>query len=373
LADVAAAAFEALFGRAPSIAGDAPGRVNLIGEHTDYNDGFVMPIATPQRTRVELAPRADDAARVWSANVAGDGLVEFRVGGEMRRGDWIDYVQGVTAAMRARRLPIRGFDARIESAVPLGAGLSSSAALEIAVVRALCGAFDLDVDPVEGARIGHDAETKLVGAPVGMMDQMAATFAANDAALFIDTRTLAFERLALPRGAELVVIDSGVSHAHATGEYRVRREECVASARRLNVAALRDVTAQDLTRVALPAPLDRRARHVVTENARVLEAREALRRGDEAAFGVLMNDSHRSMRDDFDVSTPDVDALVEIAQQNAGVFGARMTGGGFGGAVVLLVRRGAAREIAAAVADRFRRERRRTPAVLIPTLQKTLQ
>ena len=366
MADVAAVAFEALFGRAPSLAGDAPGRVNLIGEHTDYNDGFVMPIATPQRTRVELAPRADDTARVWSANVADDRPLEFRVGGEVRRGAWIDYVQGVTAAMRARRLPIRGFDARIESAVPLGAGLSSSAALEIAVVRALCGAFDLDVDPVEGARIGHDAETTLVGAPVGIMDQMAATFAATDAALFLDTRTLAFEPLALPRGAALVVIDSGVSHAHATGEYRVRREECVEIARRLNAAALRDVTERDLRRAALPAPLDRRARHVVTENARVLEAREALRRGDEAAFGALMNASHRSMRDDFEVSTPDVDALVEIARQNAGVFGARMTGGGFGGSVVLLVRRGAAHEIAAAVADRYRRDRRRTPAVLIP-------
>jgi len=366
LADVAAAAFESLFGRAPAVARDAPGRVNLIGEHTDYNDGFVMPIATPHRTRVELAPRADECARVWSASVAVDRPAEFRVGAESRRGEWIDYVQGVTSAMRARGLRIRGFDARVESAVPLGAGLSSSAALEIAFVRALGDAFGLSIDPVEGARIGHDAETTLVGAPVGMMDQMAASFAAADAALFLDTRTLAFEQLALPPGAELVVIDSGVAHAHATGEYRVRREECAESARRLGVTALRDAGEPDLVRARLPPPLDRRARHVVTENARVLAARDALRRGDEAAFGALMNESHRSMRDDFEVSTSDVDALVEIAKRQRGVFGARMTGGGFGGSVVILVRRGIAHEIADAVAERYARERSRMPSILIP-------
>jgi len=366
LADVATTGFEILFGRAPQVARDAPGRVNLIGEHTDYNDGFVMPIATPQRTRVELAPRADDVARIFSANLADDRPSEFRIGQERRRGDWIDYAQGVTAAMRARRLPVRGFDARIESNLPLGAGLSSSAALEIALLRALCAAFDLAVDPIEGARIGHDAETGLVGAPVGIMDQMAATFAATDAALFLDTRTLAFERLALPAAAELVVVDSGVTHAHARGEYRVRREECTESARRLGAPALRDVTEQQLALAALPPPLDRRARHVVNENARVLAARDALRRGDEIAFGALMNASHRSMRDDFEVSTDDVDALVAIAQQQGEVFGARLTGGGFGGSVVLLVRRGAAHEVANRVSGRYRAERGRMPAVLIP-------
>jgi len=366
VSDLATTGFEHLFGRPPQAARAAPGRVNLIGEHTDYNDGFVLPIATPQHTRVEVAPSDGDVARVWSASVAADRPIEYRVGGERRRGEWIDYVQGVTAAMRARGFAVRGFDARIESELPLGAGLSSSASLEIAMVRALAAAFELTIDPIEGARIGHDAETGLVGAPVGMMDQMAASLATPDAALFLDTRSLAFEQLPLPSAAEMVVIDSGIAHHHASGEYRVRREECAESARQLGVAALRDVTVERLRAVSLPAPLDARARHVVTENARVVAARDALVRGDAPAFGALMNESHRSMRDDFQVSTPDVDALVAIAQQQPEVFGARMTGGGFGGSVVVLVARGEARTVAASIATCYRRERRCEPAILIP-------
>ena len=366
MTEVATTGFEILFGRPPEVAREAPGRVNLIGEHTDYNDGFVMPIATPQHTRVELAAASGDAVRVWSASIASERPASYRLGEERRRGEWIDYVQGVTAAMRGRRLPIRGFDARIESDVPLGAGLSSSASLEIAMVRALGGAFGLAIDPIETARIGHDAETGLVGAPGGIMYQMAASLAAPDAALFIDTRSLEFEQLSLPSSAELVVIDSGITHPHAGGEYRGRRQECVDSAQRLGGRALRDVAPEALAAAALPPPLDRRARHVVTENARVVAARSALQRGDAKRFGELMNDSHRSMRDDFEVSTPDIDALVAIAQQQAEVFGARMTGGGFGGSVVMLVMRGTARQIGELVATRYRAERGGTPAILIP-------
>jgi len=366
LTDVATTGFEVLFGRPPEVARDAPGRVNLIGEHTDYNDGLVMPIATPQRTRVELAAARSDVVRVWSASIAAARPATYRLSEERRTGEWVDYVQGVTAAMRTRGLALHGFDARIESDVPLGAGLSSSAALEIAVVRALVEAFALPIDAIETARIGHDAETGLVGAPVGIMDQMAASLAAPDAALFIDTRSLEFEQLPLPSAAELVVIDSGITHRHAGGEYRVRRQECVDSARRLGVPALRDVTAAALAAGTLPPPLDRRARHVVTENARVGEAREALQHGDARRFGELMNASHRSMRDDFEVSTPEIDALVAIAQAQPHVFGARMTGGGFGGSVVMLVARGAARDVAQLVAARYRAERNGAPAILIP-------
>ena len=366
MSEVATTGFEILFGRPPEVVREAPGRVNLIGEHTDYNDGFVMPIATPQHTRVELAAASGNVVRVWSASVAAERPTTYRLGEERRRGEWIDYVQGVTAAMTGRRLPIRGFDARIESDVPLGAGLSSSASLEIAMVRAIGEAFEVAIDPIETARIGHDAETGLVGAPVGIMDQMAASLAAPDAPLFIDTRSLTFEQLSLPSSAELVVIDSGIKHQHAGGEYRVRRQECVDSARRLGVRALRDVTAAALAAAALPPPLDRRAGHVVSENARVLEARAALQRGDAKRFGELMNASHRSMRDDFEVSTPEIDRLVAIAQQRADVFGARMTGGGFGGSVVMLVARGAARELGELVAARYRAEHGGTPAILIP-------
>jgi len=341
--------FEALFARPPAVRREAPGRVNLIGEHTDYNDGYVCPIATPQTTVVELAPRPGRTVRLWSANVeAKRRHVEFRIGDERRRRSWEDYAQGVTAAMRRRGLPFDGFDARFSSTVPLGAGLSSSASFEIALVRALIAAFDLALDAIAAARIGHEAETGLVGAPVGIMDQMAASLATAGAALFLDTRTLAFEHLPLPPDAELAVIDSGIAHHHAGGEYRVRRQECTAAAQRLGVAALRDATPDQVEAAMLPAPLDRRARHVVTENARVLAARDAMKAADSVRLGSLMNESHDSMRDDFEVSLPEIDALVHIAQRDPRVFGARMTGGGFGGSIVALVNRGAA----AAVANR---------------------
>src|SRR2546423_6966829 len=182
-----------------SVRASAPGRVNVIGEHTDYNDGFVMPIATPQRTDITLDPRDDDRVCAWSANVdETDRRMEYRLGAESRRGEWVDYVAGVTQVLGQRGCAIRGFDARIESTVPLGAGLSSSASLEVALVRALNEAFALHLADVEIARIAHRAETGLVGAPVGIMDQMAASLAGEDAALFLDTRTLAFERIPLP-------------------------------------------------------------------------------------------------------------------------------------------------------------------------------
>jgi galactokinase len=346
---------------------DAPGRVNLIGEHTDYNEGFVLPIATPQRTVVTLAPRGDSRARVHSSDIDGAEADQmFIVGDERRTGGWIDYVQGVTSAMRARGWTVRGFDGRIRSDVPLGAGLSSSAALEIAVVRALAAAFDLAIDEIEVARIGHVAETRFVGAPVGIMDQMAASLATADEALFLDTRSLQFERVAIPRTVELVVIDSGITHRHAAGAYRTRRAECDEAARLLGVRALRDVTAADLDRQSLPEPLQRRARHVISENDRVLTVRDALKRGDVEAVGAMMNASHQSMRDDFEVSTPEIDELVAIARAHSDVVGARLTGGGFGGAIVALAVRGrgtaAAQQIAAAYAAGVQH----TPAVLIP-------
>jgi galactokinase len=342
--------------------------VNLIGEHTDYNEGFVLPIATPQRTVVSLDPRPDSIVHLWSANIdAAHREVEYRLGEERRRGSWEDYVQGVTAATRSRGFAFTGFDAQIESDVPLGAGLSSSASLEIAVVRALITAFDLPIDEIEAARIGHDAETGLVGAPVGIMDQMAASLATTDAALFLDTRTLAFERLHLPDEAEIAVINSGIRHSHAGGEYRVRRQECMEGAQLLGVGALRDATLEQLEAASLPRPIAARVRHVITENCRVLAARDALRSGDAARLGFLMNASHVSMRDDFEVSTPEIDALVSLAQQEAAVFGARLTGGGFGGSIVVLARRGFARDVAARVAAAYNSRAQPPASVLIPS------
>ena len=362
-----APAFELLFGRPPRVWGDAPGRVNLIGEHTDYNGGFVFPIATPQRTTIAVAPRADGRVRAWSRDV-GDARawIEYQLGEEQRAGHWGDYVAGVTASVRESGHALGGFDARIESDLPLGGGLSSSASLEVALLRALRGLFGLPLDDVEVAKIAQRAETGLVGAPVGIMDQMAASLADGNAALFLDTRSLAYERVPLPPELALIVIHSGLTHSHAAGEYRVRRAECESAARLLGVNELRDATPADVARAALPPPLDRRARHVVTENARVVAARDALAAGAAQQLGDLMTASHVSMRDDFEISTPEIDLLVELTRAEAGVFGARLTGGGFGGSIVALAEAGRAAAAAASAAAEYTRRVPLQSTVFIP-------
>jgi galactokinase len=358
--------FADIYGRSPSAHGEAPGRVNLIGEHTDYNGGFVLPAAIPRRTRVDLAPRDDRLVRVWSAQFPGADPIEFRLGEERRRGDWIDYVQGLTWVLAADGLR-NGFDARVESTVPLGSGLSSSAALEISLGRALRAAFRLPLDDVTLAVRGRRVETDFVGAPIGIMDQMACSLADTTSALFLDTRSLTYLRVPLPPDSALIVIDSGVTHRHAGGEYAVRREECARAAARLGVKELRDVAFEDLERVnALPEPLNRRARHVVTENARVLEAVRALQSNDLETAGRLFLESHVSMRDDFEVSIPPIDALVEVARQVDGVYGVRLTGGGFGGSVVALADRSRAGEAARLIVEAHNRRPSASARVLVP-------
>ena len=361
------ASFEALFNCAPTVHAQAPGRVNLIGEHTDYNRGFVMPIATPQHTTVTLAPRRDERVRAWSREISSDNRwVEYQLGLEARTGGWGDYIAGVTAALAASGFRCGGFDALVASDLPLGGGLSSSAALEVALIRALRKAFGLRIDDLTIARIGQRAENELVGAPVGIMDQMAASLADRTAALFLDTHLLKYERIPLPSALALIVIHSGVSHRHAGGEYRTRRAECMESARLLGVESLRDVHPDELDGMQLPAPLDRRVRHVVTENDRVLRAADALKTGDAAQFGRLMNASHASMRNDFEISTPEIDALVDFAQREDGVFGARLTGGGFGGCVVGLAEAVSALTSASRIASQYERSVQRQPTILLP-------
>lgn len=355
--------------KAPEVRADASGRVNLIGEHTDYSGGFVMPLAIPQRTRVTLTRREGTEVHAWSAEMGGKdaGPAVYRLGEEAPGRGWLDYVQGITRVLAQARYRLGGFDLRVESDVPLGAGLSSSAALEIALLKGLRELFDLPLPDLEMAHLGQRAENEFVGAPVGIMDQMAATFADPETALFLDTRSLAFERVPLPAEAELAVIDSGIAHAHSDGDYRTRRNEVEETAARLEVAELRDAGLQDLDRIArLPPPLDRRARHVVTENARVLAAVEAMRAGDLPRLGELLDASHRSLRDDFEVSVPEVDLLVELARGEPGVFGARMTGGGFGGSIVVLARRGEARAAAERAAAAYRERTGREARVLLP-------
>jgi galactokinase len=322
----------------------APGRVNLIGEHTDYNGGFVLPVAAPLRTRAAAAPRADRRVRAWSRTMQEvecgsriEDWEEYELGGERPGRGWVDYVQGATAALLAEGAPLRGFDVAIDSSVPVGAGLASSAALVVALLRALREAFQLAIDDPALALMAQRVENEFVGAHVGVMDPMAALFADERAALLIDARSREYDRIPMPEAAELLVLHSGAAHDHARGEYNRRRAECEQAAALLGVPLLRECTAADLPRVdQLPPPLNRRARHVVTENARVLEAAEALRAGDLPALGRLFGESHASLRDDYDASAPALDCVVEAAAGDAAVYGARATGGGFGGAVVAL-------------------------------------
>jgi galactokinase len=319
------------------IVAEAPGRVNLLGEHTDYNDGFVLPMAIPQRTRVSWRERSDRRVTVRSARV---GEASFELGREERTHTFVDYIAGVCVALAEQGMQLGGCDLTIESDVPMGGGLSSSAALMVATLRALRTANRLPVDDLAIARLAHRAETSFVGAPVGMLDQMACSLASETSALFLDTRSMRYEQVPFPGDAELVIIDSGITHDHTTGDYRVRRGECEEAARRLGIPKLRDLRDHDWE--SLPDLLRRRVRHVVTENQRVLDGVAAMRAGDVAKLGQLFLASHASMRDDYAVSVPEMDRLVDIAANDPDIFGARMTGGGFGGAMVALAKKGRA-------------------------------
>jgi galactokinase len=364
---MASDSFRDLYGRDPEVRAQAPGRVNLIGEHTDYNGGFVLPTVIPQRTAVELAPRADRVVRAWSAGVS-YAIAEYAVGSEARRDDWTDYLQGITWVLGEAGHQLSGADVRVSSSVPLGSGLSSSAALEIALLRAFRGAFGLSIDDVAMARLGQRAENQFVGAPCGIMDQMACSLAEDRIALFLDTRSLHVDRVPLPPGTDLVVINSGVSHRIGGGDYATRRRECEEAAAMLGVAQLRDVPAEGVERTIarLPDPLRRRARHVVTEDQRVLDAVAAMRSGDADRLGQLFYASHASMRDDYQVSIPEIDLLVDLARRDPRVHGARLTGGGFGGSIVALVRSGTGADVAAGIVRRYDGDAGQTATVLVP-------
>ena len=359
--------FRAVFCREPEVAATAPGRVNLIGEHTDYNGGYVLPTALPQQTQVLVARRDDRVVRAYSTEQGVDGPSSYALGSEKRVHSWTDYLQGITWALAEQGFHVDGFDMFVTSDIPIGKGLSSSASLQIALGRALRRSFSLNLNDVQLALIAHHAETAFVGAPVGIMDQMVCSLGDQSTALFLDTRATSFERVPLPGSIELGVIDSGIAHSHATGEYKTRRRECVEAAALLGVAELRDVTIDDLERIErLPEPLNRRARHVVTENARVLAAVDALRQEDPSTLGRLFLESHTSMRDDFDVSLPDIDLLVEIAARTPRSYGARLTGGGFGGSIVMLCELGAAADATRAAARAYGAVSKHVAQVLLP-------
>lgn len=358
--------FRSLFGSDPAFLAEAPGRVNLMGEHTDYNGGFVLPSAIPQRTRVELRPRADSTVQVASAGIAGKPL-RYVLGSEQPVHAWTDYVQGTTALLSRDNQRIGGFDAWIHSNVPVGSGLSSSAALLIALLRAVRAAFDLRLDDIQAALLAQRVENEFVGARVGVMDPLAASLADERSALFLDTRSLQHERVPLPPQAALVVLSSGISHRHSAGNYNTRRAECEAACRLLGVGQLRDLAPADLPRIStLPAPLAQRARHVVTEDARVLETVAAFRAGDVVRAGELFNASHASQRDDYAASIPEIDCLVDLALADPEVYGARLTGGGFGGSVVLLTHEGKDRAVARRLHTAYLQRTGQAAAILVP-------
>lgn len=364
--------FEAMFQRRSDFTATAPGRVNLMGDHTDYNGGYVLPTVIPQRTEAQLALRHDRIVRVWSANVEDAKLPRtYALGTESPQGTWIDYVQGVTQLLGQERHPLTGFDLRLQSTVPLGAGLSSSASLLVAVFRVLREAFGLSLTDLNVARLAHRAETEFVGVPVGVMDQMVCSLGTTGSALFLDTMSLEYEHIPLPTAAEWIVIHSGVHHSHATGSYRQRREECEEASRLLGIPHLRALEGEArqsvLARIdSLPEPLSGRARHVATENERVLMGVEFLEAGDAEKFGQLMYASHESLRRDYGVSTHEIDALVELARAEPDVYGARLTGGGFGGSVVMLAPGDTASGIALRLAQAYRERCGCVPTVLLP-------
>ena len=361
--------FRQRFDRAPAGEWRAPGRVNLIGEHTDYNEGFVLPFAIDRAARVALAPRDDRRIRLVSS--FDDDVVETdldRVAAKDLDG-WSAYPLGVAWALGEHAVDLaqqRGFDLAVDSDVPVGAGLSSSAAIEMAAAVALDETWGTGLDRTALARVGQRAENVVVGAPTGILDQAASVFGQQDAAVFLDCRSLEVQQVPLgfeDAGLVLLVVDTRVEHQHATGGYRDRREACERAARALGVAALRDVGLDDLARAegVLDATDFRRVRHIVTEDARVLEGVDALRRGDLEAFGALMSASHASMRDDFEISVPELDAVVDAAAE-AGALGARMTGGGFGGSAIALVRAEGAEPLAETVRQVFADRGWREPA-----------
>jgi galactokinase len=367
--------FQTLFGRSSVVTATAPGRVNLIGEHTDYNGGFVLPTVIPQRTQVELAPSTGNSVRVWSDALSRPAEIRtYTLGEETRLGNWLDYIQGVTKLLAAEGFRLTGCDVRIESTVPLGSGLSSSASLTVSLLRGLRSAFALVLDDVQIALLGQRVENEFVGAHVGIMDPMAVSLADSGTALFLDARSLAYERVPLPPGADLVVLHSGITHALTGGDYNTRRRECEEACQLLGISQLRDLVAGDLPRVnALPEPYNRRARHVITENGRVLAAVTAMRAHDLTRLGQLFYASHASMRDDYRVSIPEIDRIVELAHADRAIYGARLTGGGFGGAVVMLAHAGmgyaAADRVARAYVERQRAEGVETliePRILVP-------
>jgi galactokinase len=363
--------FAALFQKKPRIY-RAPGRVNLIGEHTDYNDGFVMPAAVGFYTWVAAAARIDRKLVIRSENLHEQVEVSLDELPAKGKHHWSDYVVGVAKMLDSSGRPLSGANLLINGNVPQGAGLSSSASLEVAVGSALLDVTGKTAEPKEVALLCQRAENEFVGARCGIMDQFIASHGRRRMALLLDCRSLEYRLLPLPEEARLVICNTMVRHSLAAGEYNKRRSECEQGvqilARHLpGVRALRDVMPADFEALSheLPEKVMRRCRHVIAENARVVQAADVLERGNLEEFGNLMSQSHQSLRDDFEVSCPELDLMVELAEKVEGVYGARMTGGGFGGCTVNLVRADCVDTFKTEVSKGYERATRSMPEIYV--------
>ncbi len=358
--------FAARFAAAPKWVVHAPGRVNLIGEHTDYNGGFVLPLAIDRAIWIALRPRADRRVVVHSIDFDQSG--EFSLDALVHDGNgWIEYLKGTAWSLQEAGYRLTGWEGVLAGDVPLGAGLSSSAALEMAAARAFAAVSDLPWDVVAMAKHGQRAENQWVGVNCGIMDQLISAAGRADHALLIDCRSLKKEAVPFPPGVAAVVLDTATRRGLVDSAYNERRAQCEAAARFFGVPALRDVGLEEFARSAdgLDDATRRRALHVITENDRTLRAAEAMRRHDVQELGRLMNESHRSLRDDFEVSSEALDAMVECARLHAGCYGARMTGAGFGGCAIALVRSEAADDFVRGAASTYQQRIGLMPAVYV--------
>ena len=350
----------------------APGRVNLIGEHTDYNDGFVMPAAIDFYTWVGISPLETRKLQIRSENFDEEVEVDLDDQNLARRDHWSDYPVGVAVTLERAGYRLRGARLEIRGEVPIGSGLSSSAAIEVATACALVANSGLDIDKRELALLCQKAENEFVGARVGIMDQFVSLFGQAHKAMMLDCRSLEFKLLPVPDNVRLIICNTMVKHALASNEYNDRRAQCEAGVKHLqqdipHVTALRDVTIEQLEQYGrdLSEVVYRRCKHVITENVRVLFAADALERGDLNEFGKLMAESQRSLRDDYEVSSSELDLMVELAQTVEGVYGARMTGGGFGGCTVNLVAAEHTEAFRARVAEGYERGMKIKPEIYV--------
>ena len=332
----------------------APGRVELLGNHTDYNGGVVLSAAINLGISARGQARGDEKIRLTSEGLSGV------VNGDLQtlapNDSWADYPLGVAKVLHDSGFPVAGFEANFASNLPLGAGLSSSAAIEVSMAVLLTRLFNFEVPPIDLARLCRKAENEYVGVSCGLLDQVSSIFGKKDHAIFLDCRAETVQTFPFPPGVGLLVVNSGVKHALSGGEYNERRDQCFEAAEILGVPALRDATSEQLATAVMPALVKRRAAHIIGENERVFQAVEHLKDHDAVALGKLMRESHRSSMENFENSTAELDALVEISCAQEGVYGARLTGGGFGGAIVALVSLSAIDDIAKAVeADYFER------------------